>query len=394
MALALKDPEIVDPTGGANQSGLRDQNARVVLSFIRRHGAMPSAEIARRSGLSAQTVSNIIRSLEADGLLLRGKSVKGKVGKPSVPVTLNPKGAYAIGLNIGRRSAELVLVDFLGTLRDRVTTTYPYPTIEGVFDFLNAGIAQVLSKHPSVRPQITGIGVARPSKLWEWLEIVHAPKDAMMKWRTLDIERAVSERTGFDAFIENDATSACVAEHLLGRGNEFSSFAYMFLGSFIGGGLVLNGRVFSGQTGNAASIGPMPVPDGNGGTTELLNVTSLHVLESLLRRDGVDPMLLRQHPDDWCFCTHQIDEWIERSSKHLAIASAAITSVVEVEAILMDGAMPKQVCAQLTHATQRAFDDLGLTLIERPEIEQATVGRNARSLGAALLPIHSRFFLT
>ena len=73
----LKEPVIRDPKGGANQSGLRDQNARLLLSFIRRHGEMPSAELARRSGLSAQTVSTITLALQADGLIFLGKAIKG-----------------------------------------------------------------------------------------------------------------------------------------------------------------------------------------------------------------------------------------------------------------------------------------------------------------------------
>ena len=56
----LSEAIIRDPKGGSNQSGLRDQNARLLLTFIRRHGEMPSAELARRSGLSAQTVSNSV----------------------------------------------------------------------------------------------------------------------------------------------------------------------------------------------------------------------------------------------------------------------------------------------------------------------------------------------
>lgn len=391
--MSLGDIHILDPEGGANQSGLRDQNARVVLSFIRRHGALPSAEIARRSGLSAQTVSNITRALEADGLVLRGEAIKGKVGKPSVPVTLNPRGVHALGLSIGRRSAELVLVDFCGTQLEMVSTTYPYPTIEDVFSFLRRGIDEVFAKHPKARVSVTGIGVALPSKLWDWLENVSAPEDAMHKWKDLDVKAAVAKHTGLEAFVNNDATSACVAEHLLGRGNEFSDFAYIFMGAFVGGGLVLNGKVFSGRTGNAASFGPIPVPDGNNGTTELLNRASLHVLESMLSEAGLDPMELRRSPDDWSFCEAQLVKWLELTSHNLAIAAAAITSVVEVEAILIDGAMPDDVVDRLTRATQDIFSRLDLVLIEHPMIIKASVGRNARSLGAALLPIHDRYFL-
>lgn len=391
--MAGSDIHILDPERGANQSGLRDQNARVVLSFIRRHGAMPSAEIARRSGLSAQTVSNITRALEADGLLRRGKAIKGKVGKPSVPVALNPGGVNALGLNIGRRSAELVFVDFNGTPLEMMTTAYAYPTIEDVFGFLTDGIARIFEKHPKARNSVSAIGVARPSKLWDWLEVVNAPADAMQKWQDIDICAAIAERTGFEVFIENDATSACVAEHLLGRGNEFLDFAYIFIGAFVGGGLVFNGKVFSGRTGNAAALGPMPVPDGNGGTTELLNVASLHVLESSLIEAGIDPLLLRKYIDDWGRYEGYVAPWIESTSRSLAIAAASINSIVEVEAILIDGAMPASVCARLTAATQKASADLDLTVIERPRIEQARVGRGARSLGAALLPIHARYFL-
>ena len=393
--MTTDDIHILDPERGANQSGLRDQNARVVLSFIRRHGAMPSAEIARRSGLSAQTVSNITRALEADGLLRRGKAIKGKVGKPSVPVTLNPNGVHSLGLNIGRRSAELVLVDFGGALLDTIATSYPYPTIETVFAFLKDGIARIFARHPSARQSVSAMGVASPSKLWEWLEVVDAPQEEMQRWQDLDLRAAITELTGFETYLENDATSACVAEHLIGRGNEFSDFAYIFIGAFIGGGLVLNGKVFSGRTGNAAAFGPMPIPapGGRGGVTELLNVASLHVLEKSLSDAGIDPLQLRSHIDDWGRYEDHVAPWIETTSQNLAIAAATIASVVEVEVILIDGAMPASVCARLTAATQKASTALDLTVVVNPVIEQARVGRRARSLGAALLPIHARYFL-
>ena len=107
----MDDTAIRDPIGGVNQSGIRDHNERLILSLIQRHGGLSSADVARRSSLSAQTVSIIIRALEKDGLLIRGAPVRGKVGKPSVPMMLNPDGLLSLGLNIGRKSADLVLID-------------------------------------------------------------------------------------------------------------------------------------------------------------------------------------------------------------------------------------------------------------------------------------------
>ena len=80
------------------------RNERLVLSLLRRRGALARAEIARVTGLSAQTVSVITRKLEDEGLLLRQQPVRGKVGQPSVPMSLNPDGALFFGLKVGRRS--------------------------------------------------------------------------------------------------------------------------------------------------------------------------------------------------------------------------------------------------------------------------------------------------
>src|SRR5262245_17925430 len=109
-----------DISRGTHQPGLRAYHARLLLSLIRRHGSLPKAEIARLTGLSAQTVSVIVRRLEADGLLSKEKPQRGKVGQPLVPFSLNPEGAYFIGLKIGRRSGDLVLLDLAGNIRAKI----------------------------------------------------------------------------------------------------------------------------------------------------------------------------------------------------------------------------------------------------------------------------------
>ena len=67
---------------------MRDYNERLVLSLVRQHSALAKTDIARMTGLSAQTVSVIMRALEQDGLLLRGEPLRGKIGQPSIPMSL------------------------------------------------------------------------------------------------------------------------------------------------------------------------------------------------------------------------------------------------------------------------------------------------------------------
>src|ERR1043165_8792913 len=112
---------------GSSQGGLRQYHERVVLQAIRLNGSLPGAEIARGTHPPAQTVSMITKRLLDDGLLVKGEPQRGKVGQPSVPLALNPDGAYAIGIKIGRRNLDVLLVDFPGAVRERWSCDYAYP---------------------------------------------------------------------------------------------------------------------------------------------------------------------------------------------------------------------------------------------------------------------------
>merc|ERR1711916_116274 len=159
--MGMEDVKTVKLTGGVNQSGVRDHNERLILSVIRSRGGLPGAEIAKVTGLSPQTVSIILRKLEKTGFLMRGDPVRGKVGKPSIPMMLNPEGVFAFGLKVGRRSADLMLLDFTGNVRNKISTSYAYPLPETVFGFLQNGLVEITADlSDEVSERICGIGIA------------------------------------------------------------------------------------------------------------------------------------------------------------------------------------------------------------------------------------------
>ena len=195
---------VIDPMGGANQTRVRAYNERLVLSLVRRHGALSKADIARRTGLSAQTVSVIMRALEKDGLLTRGNPQRGRVGQPSIPMSLNPDGVLSLGLKVGRRSADLILMDFTGRVRFQLHEAYRYPTPAGVLTFVEAGVATVLASLGAERSRIAGLGVALPFELWNWVEEVGAPMADMDAWRHADIAALLAERLPFPVLSDPD----------------------------------------------------------------------------------------------------------------------------------------------------------------------------------------------
>lgn len=379
---------------GANQSGMRDRNERLVLSLVRQNGALAKSDIARITGLSAQTVSVIMRALEEDGLLIRGEPVRGRVGQPSVPMSLNPEGALFLGLKIGRRSADLVLVDFLGrvlTMRRRI---YRYPTPAAVVAFVDETLPDILrSLPPPLRVRIGGLGIAMPFQLWNWVQVIHAPQDEMDQWQTRDIQAELAALTGMPVFVRNDATAACGAELIFGTGERPSDFLYFYFGTFIGGGLVLSGRLFTGRTGNAAGVGPMPVPGPDGRMRRLFDAASLSVLAEAMEAAGEASDPLWQYPDAWTVSPDVLDRWIDGAAEGLAAATLSAATLLELEAVLIDGWMPASIRAEIVRRTEAALLRLDLAGVTPPAIREGTIGAQARALGAAAIPLSQRYLL-
>jgi hypothetical protein len=98
-AVAIETRAAPPAVSGANQTGVRLYNERLVLSLMRRHRQLSKIEVARQTGLSVQTASAILNHLHEDGLLRRETPLRGKVGQPTVPFSLDPEGAFAAAIS-------------------------------------------------------------------------------------------------------------------------------------------------------------------------------------------------------------------------------------------------------------------------------------------------------
>ncbi|MER9231573.1 ROK family transcriptional regulator [Mesorhizobium sp. M0622] len=380
---------------GTNQSGMRDHNERLVLSLVRQHGSLAKSDIARMTGLSAQTVSVIMRELEEDDLLVRQAPLRGKIGQPSIPMALNPDGAYFIGLKIGRRSAELVLIDFLGNVRSMLQHSYRYPAPRETVEFVTSGMKKMRGElTPAQDKRIAGLGIAMPFELWNWADTAGAPREIMDEWRHRDIRGDIQAQCEFPVYLQNDATSACGAELVFGQtAGAARDFVYFYIGAFAGGGIVLNGRLFGGPTGNAGALGSMPVPGPDGKPTQLIDVASIATLEKALNARGVEASHLWTSPQDWGEIGAELDDWIASASQALAYAIVAASSVIDFEAAVIDGWMPLGVRRRLVDAVIQAIGRIDGEGLRLPAVREGTVGIHARALGGASLPLSERFLI-
>lgn len=383
-----------DPHRGTNQTGIKLYNERLVLSLIRSNGPLSKGEISRMTGLSAQASSVIMKQLELDGLLVKGEPQRGKVGQPSVPMSLNPEGAFSIGVKVGRRSAELVLMDMAGQKRQMIRAPYNYPSPKVLKAFVQKGINDILDNMTRLQTaRIRGIGMAVPSQMWSWEEEVGAPHEIIESWRAFDLKAEIEQMFDWPVHSYNDATAACAAELTFGEGRKYPDFLYIFFATLIGGGVVLDGTLYPGRQNYAGSIGSMPVPSSVPGEPprRLIQCASIFLLERMITQNGGDPSIIWQPSQDWRHLGHILDEWIEQTTDSLALAIGSAISVIDFHNVVIDGGFPDHVRADVVRLTREKIARLDMQGVAPVEIVEGKIGSEARVLGAASLPLLAEY---
>ena len=384
---------------GSNHVGMRQFNERIVLQAVRHHGAIPKADLARLTQLSNQTVGIIVGRLLDDGLLVKQDRVRGKIGQPSVPLSLNPHGAFSVGIQVGRRNLELLVADFCGQPVARVEVQYDYPDPDQLFQSMAQGLQGLKERMGDWWPRTVGVGLTAPLSLHKWADLMGGQAaHALARWEHIDLVTEVQRLTDLPVVFAKDTTAACVAELLQGQGRSVRSFLYVFVGTFIGGGLVLSGHIMNGDRGNAGAIGSLPVglakPElkGSDRPPQLLQTASGWQLEQALLAAGHNPMLIHQDNIMDAAYAAFTGPWIAQASQALAMTAASSAALLDLDAVVIDGSLGAPLMAALIAATQEALSGYRFDGMHQPPLLTGQVGAHARALGGALLPLHSQFF--
>ncbi|CAH2787038.1 MAG: Transcriptional regulator FrcR for fructose utilization, ROK family [uncultured Caballeronia sp.] len=384
-------PSTSASTATPKLAGMRQMNERIVLQAVRVHGPLPKSEIARLTHLSTQTTSLIVDRLIDDGLLAREARtrVQGRMGQPSVPISLRADGAFSIGVKVGRRSLDVLTMNFAGQVHARDVIEYAYPDPRTVFALLSGKIDQMMAALGENAMKVVGIGVAAPLWLGGWRNFFDTPPDVFAAWNEIDISARVQALTTLPVEFAKDTTAACAAELLMGQGRGLGDFLYVFIGTFTGGGLVIDGRLHAGPKGNAGAIGSFPLM--SEGTPQLLNVASIYVLEKRFTNAGF--LAAAAHDQRalsaqlWPLC----EAWLDAACPALATAIATAAALVDVDAIVIDGELDRQLLREVLTRTNTALDAFDWRGMVRPRLVEGEIGADARAMGGAILPLYAHF---
>jgi predicted NBD/HSP70 family sugar kinase len=399
---------------GTNLPKVGAYNRAVVLDVIQLADGISRVELAQHTGLTAQTVSSIVRKLIDEGVVYEdGASRVATGGKPRTILRINADAGSAVGLHFDPVELTCVVVDLLG--RALVTKRQPVPGTAEPAEVIRAMaelVEKVLTEAAVPRQRVLGLGLATPGPIDQDLGMVVSPPQ-LSNWRRVAMKKLLEEATGLTVTIDNDATAAAIGERWAGAGRGVANFAYFFLGTGIGGGLFLGHQVHRGGSSNAAEFGHITImadgPEcycGSRGCVErLVNPTAIVAdahdrlaggggSSSLAERFRHDPTSVDY--EAICAAAEAGDDVatavIQTAAERLAWAVVNVANTVDVDLVVLGG-------RGIRHVGTRYHDAVASALASRPiarhirviDVALSPLGADAAVVGAASLVLQSIF---
>ncbi|WP_339765559.1 ROK family transcriptional regulator [uncultured Hoeflea sp.] len=365
MRFAPPNPlRIADRATGLNSVSVRSYNERLLLSLLLENESISRFEIGEKTGLSAQTVSVLVRSLEKEGLVSKGEALKerGRVGPPTVPISLNPEGAYSVGISMGYKHTEVVLIDFVGAVRfhsmlpnDGQSGKSNHP------EFLQT-INEAIRKLPEgAGGRLAGIGLAFPE----------AKRDKNLKTddyqlRQQALQEEIESEIGIPVFVQNDITAAASGESMFGAAKPLSDYLFFYLGAELHSRLILNHQIYHGNSSLSFDVG-------------------IRRLETQLHGQDISTDALWDRSSQWPDYGETQKVWEAELVERIRLSFETLTQFVEMNTIVLSSYAPQDICQKICEQLE--------SVAPGSKAMAGIINPSPKAIGAASLPFSSRFMV-
>jgi predicted NBD/HSP70 family sugar kinase len=260
---AFAAPGQLRPGQAARPQLLRALNEQLLLRHIRQLGRCSRAELARLSGLSKPTVSLALANVERSGLVQEAGQRTGVPGRSAVLYEIRPEAGYVLGLDIGHQYVRGALADLTGeTIARSELRTRASSTSGRVAELIR--LADELCADSGVtRSSVTQTVIGSPG-VYDPRHNAIALAGGLAGWGKPAVLAELRAAFGQQLVVENDVDAATLAERDHGHGREVRTFAFVWIGTGIGMGLVIEGNLHRGVHGVAGEIAYMPISAGQG----------------------------------------------------------------------------------------------------------------------------------
>jgi predicted NBD/HSP70 family sugar kinase len=376
-------------------ANMRELNQRVVLERLRLGGSATRPQIAGDTGLSKPTVGQALLDLEQHGLVrTAGRTLAGP-GRSAVVYEVNPSAGHVLGIDIGRRLIRVAVADLAGSVvarsDERNRARSAGALIRTVRDCAEAAVTQAGLRLEDVVATVVGTpGVPDPRSA----TLQQAPN--LPGWERKGLLNELESVLGTGIVVENDANLSAVGEHEAGAARGVDVSVCITVGTGIGMGIIVGGRLFRGAHGAAGEIGYLPygwptagLPETGIDTPRQGMLESAAAAHSVVRSAAAHGLTGIRTAKDVFRIAREGDSRalrvVEDEAARLAFVVCSVAAVIDPELVVIGGGVGKNTDL-LTGPLQRA---LANATPMHPPIVPGELGEEAALTGAIATALHT-----
>jgi predicted NBD/HSP70 family sugar kinase len=238
----------------AGGAGVRAHNAALLLNLAWESKGISRAELARQTGLSRSTVSDIVSELLQQGLIEESHVARSTGGRPPIVLRFRDERFRLIGVEMGASHISAVVTDVRGLPRVVFHCEHDVQNDpDGAIRLTERTIERCI-RSVSSEQHIVGIGVAVPCPIDPQLPD-QLSRRILPKWQGVQLGKILRARFPQPIFIDNDANLGALAERWWGAGRLDPDFAFVKVATGVGAGIIIDGHIYRGSGGIAGEIG-------------------------------------------------------------------------------------------------------------------------------------------
>ena len=243
-----------------NSRYIRDLNLTGIFRLIQKYGPISRKELAENTGYSAATITNHVKRLMDEGFVIETNKGSSTGGRRPVYLTVNPDQGYILAVDIEVNQIRILLFDLNLKIKEKLELAIGGRTAEEVLLVLVDQIKSFYQQNNIKADKIIGVGVVLPGLVDNKNGYLHfAPN---LKWRDIDIKGFFEKKLGYKIVVENEAKAAVLGEKELVF-PDVENMVYVSINEGIGCGIIFNGNLYRGASGNAGEFGHIII-DSNG----------------------------------------------------------------------------------------------------------------------------------
>ena len=384
-------------TSKADLGLMRELNERIVLRLLREEGTISRAELARRSNLSRSTVSSIIAALLAADVVRETGSGSSSGGRRPIMIELNYQSRYVVGVEIGSTLLTLLVTDLAANVLQRCQCSLdiaagPRACVAHITKLLDL----MLSEARIARERLLGVGVGVPGAPAINTGRLITPA-TMPGWHGTPLGSLLETALGLPVVVENAANLGALAEHRWGAARGGNNIVYLYLGNVgVGCGLILDGRLYRGDSGVAGDIGHLLVQEQglahSGGSAE--NLQAEVGVPALLARSRAQGLPCEQVEDLIrlaCQGNNRAVALIEAAGAEIGRVLVSLLNIINPGVVVVGGSLAASGDLLLQPVRATLARQRHATAVDHVAIVPEALGGDVVALGGAAAILQQAF---